>query len=175
VVHTGCAIFGGISIEHRSDRLLPPWIFVDSLGLCMGARTMTAPTKAQIEALIECADDLEAYIKNCYEGILDYPHNQRKFGRDMVSVNKAREAIAALTAAAGVKEPWPDYHGPIGNAAAAGMEDGNDILLDKNGTFWDRRFPNELIDHTIERCALEADKYGCWGASARIRALKEGP
>src|SRR5512139_2501190 len=64
--------------------------------------TETVPTQAQIEALKECADDLESMINGFYANTLDYPSQKRKMERDLVTVSRAREVIAALTAAAEV-------------------------------------------------------------------------
>lgn len=50
-----------------------------------------------ISTLRECADDLENEIKHTYDGLLDYPHNQVKFERDMEVVTHARAAIATVS------------------------------------------------------------------------------
>jgi len=51
-----------------------------------------------IAALQECADDLEADIKDRYESLLNYPSQVVKFDRDMKPVLAARAALKAAGA-----------------------------------------------------------------------------
>jgi hypothetical protein len=45
-------------------------------------------------ALKECADDLEAELKDRYRDTLDYPSQRARFDRDMASVVAARALLA---------------------------------------------------------------------------------
>jgi hypothetical protein len=58
---------------------------------------MTPDTERMVlEALRECADDLEAEIKGRVGSVaLSYPTLKRKFDRDMEPVTKARAALSA--------------------------------------------------------------------------------
>jgi|HubBroStandDraft_4_1064222.scaffolds.fasta_scaffold94879_3 hypothetical protein len=55
--------------------------------------TLEAQIRELKDALIECANDLEASVKAEYEGTLDYPSQYRKFERDMEPVVKARRLL----------------------------------------------------------------------------------
>ena len=56
-----------------------------------------------IEALIACAEDLEAELRSRYptETVEQYPSEARRFERDMQSVNDARASIRELNATTG--------------------------------------------------------------------------
>lgn len=45
------------------------------------------------EALKDCADDLEEWVKAAYASTLHYPSEARKMERDLGNVNKARAAL----------------------------------------------------------------------------------
>lgn len=47
-----------------------------------------------LDALVECADGLEAAMRENYRDMLDYPHNRAKLERDLEPVSRARAAIA---------------------------------------------------------------------------------
>ena len=47
-----------------------------------------------LEALQECADDLEAQVEDQYKHTKDYPSMRRRYDRDIAPVIKARTAIA---------------------------------------------------------------------------------
>lgn len=53
--------------------------------------------REMVEALEECAEDLEAYVRSQYEGTAAdggvHPAIQRKYERDMEPVHKARAAL----------------------------------------------------------------------------------
>ena len=51
------------------------------------------------EALAECADDLAAEIEHRYDRIKDHPAMTPKYERDMVTVRRARAALADATEA----------------------------------------------------------------------------
>jgi hypothetical protein len=49
-----------------------------------------------IAAASDCADDLEAEIKNRYRYSLSYPHMKKKYDLEMSTVADVRKAIADL-------------------------------------------------------------------------------
>lgn len=52
-----------------------------------------------LEALRECADDLDGRIEHDYERTKDHPAMKRRYDRDMAPVHQARAAIAAAEGA----------------------------------------------------------------------------
>jgi hypothetical protein len=56
--------------------------------------TDIAEVKAALE---ECMEDLSALVERVYVGSKHYPSEQRRYERDMEPVQRAREALAALS------------------------------------------------------------------------------
>lgn len=54
------------------------------------------PVEQVVEALRECADDLEAHVNAAYFDRNQYPDYQRKWKRDMDIVVRARAALAEI-------------------------------------------------------------------------------
>jgi hypothetical protein len=48
----------------------------------------------ELEGLLtDCADELERFVKNAYEGALGYPGQRRRYDRDLAPVLAARAAL----------------------------------------------------------------------------------
>jgi hypothetical protein len=60
------------------------------------SRPVSEPVLSELlEALGECADDLEAFVEDRYSnGYKEYPAGARRYERDMGPVHRARAAIA---------------------------------------------------------------------------------
>ena len=56
---------------------------------------LEASNATLLEALKECADDLESEVEHRYKDTKDYPSERRRYERDIAPVRKARAAIVA--------------------------------------------------------------------------------